>query len=109
MDRARGRDRQPAPVHDGSHPGEPGAEAGGRAYRSMKAADVIDILLGKLALSGGRHLYGVLGTYPQLDGFAAQLLKARLPDGTKFPAPLNVNRGILDAIPDDEFKRLRHA
>jgi hypothetical protein len=30
----------------------------------------------------------------------------KLPDGRDFPLPLSVNRGILDAIPDDEFKRL---
>jgi len=27
-------------------------------------------------------------------------------DGRHFPRPLNVNRGILDAIPDDEFRQL---
>jgi hypothetical protein len=75
----------------------------------MKPAEIVELLLAKLALPGGRHLYGVLGSYGQLDAFAAELGKARLPEGGRFPAPLNVNRGILDAIPDDEFKKLVNA
>jgi hypothetical protein len=67
----------------------------------MKPAEIVELLLAKLALPGGRHLYGILGSYPQLDAFAAELVEARLPEGGRFSAPLNVNRGILDAIPDE--------
>jgi hypothetical protein len=72
----------------------------------MKPAEIVELLQAKLALPGGRHLYGVLGDYPRLDAFAAELAQARLPEGGRFPAPLNVNRGVLDAIPDDEFRKL---
>jgi hypothetical protein len=72
----------------------------------MKPAEIVEVLLTKLALPGGRHLYGVMGTHARLDAFAAELTKARLAGGSKFPTPLSVNRGILDAIPDDEFRKL---
>jgi hypothetical protein len=72
----------------------------------VKPAEIVERLLTKLALPGGRHLYGVLGGYAQLDAFAAELAAARMADGRRFPAPLNVNRGILDAIPDEEFRKL---
>ena len=72
----------------------------------MKSTEIIEAIRQKLTVSGGRHLYGVLGTYSQLDGFAKKLHQARNTDGDPFPNPVNVNRGILDAIPDDEFKQL---
>ena len=72
----------------------------------MTDAEIIEALRSKLAVEGGRHLYGVLGTYPALDAFAATLRQAKLPDGHPFPEPLSVNQGILKAIPDDEFRRL---
>jgi len=72
----------------------------------MKDTEVIEALRSKLAIPGGRHLYGVLGSYPALNGFAKKLRQAKTPDGKRFPNPLNVNRGILDTIPDEEFKRL---
>jgi hypothetical protein len=72
----------------------------------MKSTDIIDALRQKLTVPGGRHLYGVLGTYNQLDAFAKKLHQAKTTDGVAFPKPVNVNRGILDAIPNDEFKEL---
>ena len=72
----------------------------------MKDTDIIETLRTKLNMPGGRHLYGVLGTYPALVAFADQLKQARTTDGQRFPAPLSVNRGILEAIPDDEFRQL---
>ena len=72
----------------------------------MKPAEIIELLLAKLSLPGGRHLYGVMGSHAQLDAFAAELAEARMADGGRFPTPLNVNRGILDAIPDEEFRKL---
>jgi hypothetical protein len=41
-----------------------------------------------------------------LDRFVKKLQQAKTADGNTFPAPRNVNRGILDAIPDDEFRQL---
>lgn len=72
----------------------------------MKSTEIIEAIRQKLTIPGGRHLYGVLGTYSQLDSFAKKLHQAKTTDGDPFPKPVNVNRGILDAIPDDEFKLL---
>ena len=72
----------------------------------MTPADVIDALRTKLTLPGGRHLYGIMGTYALLDSFAKQLVQTKTPGGLRFPAPINVNKGILDTIPDEEFKEL---
>ncbi len=72
----------------------------------MTSAQIVEALNAKLGVPGGRHLYGALGTYAQLDAFAAALPEVRTPDGKRFPRPLNVNTGVLEAIPDDEFRRL---
>jgi len=72
----------------------------------MKNTEIIEALRQKLTVPGGRHLYGVLGTYKQLEAFAKKLRQAKTLDAKRFPKPLNVNRGILDAIPDDEFRQL---
>lgn len=69
----------------------------------MKPMQIIENLITRLAQSTGRHLYGVLGTYSQLTEFETVLADARTRDGRRFPQPVNVNRGILDTIPDDEF------
>lgn len=72
----------------------------------MRSTEIIEALRQKLTIPGGRHLYGVLGTYSQLDSFAKKLHQAKTADGVPFPKPANVNRGILSAIPDEEFRRL---
>jgi hypothetical protein len=72
----------------------------------MTGTDVIEVLRGKLATPVGRHLYGVLGSYRTLTAFSELLQQAGMPDGQPFAAPLSVNRGILDEIPDDEFQHL---
>src|SRR5216684_8078703 len=72
----------------------------------MNDTEIIEALCSKLLVPTGRHLYGVLGTYPALKRFAEKLQQAKTPDGMPFPAPLSVTRGILDAIPDDEFRGL---
>lgn len=72
----------------------------------MKDTEIIEAMRSKLAISGGRHLYGVLGSYPRIDVFARKLKQATDPDGRRFPRALNVNLGILQAIPDDEFRQL---
>jgi hypothetical protein len=73
----------------------------------MNTAEIIEALRGRVTIQSGRHLYGVLGSYQSLGEFGVELNKANVPDSTeKFPLPLNVNRGILEAIPDEEFKRL---
>lgn len=72
----------------------------------MTPPEIIETLRSKLAMPGGRHLYGVLGSYQQLEQFQKVLNDAKTPDGQKFPKPRNVNRSILDEIPDDEFQTL---
>jgi hypothetical protein len=72
----------------------------------MTDTEIIENLRNKLAVTSGRHLYGVLGSYALLDSFAKKLQQARTHDQRKFPSPLSVNRGILDAIPDEEFRKL---
>lgn len=72
----------------------------------MNDTEIIEALCSKLVVPTGRHLYGVLGTYPALKRFAQNLQQARIPDNGPFPAPLSVTRGILNAIPDDEFRYL---
>src|SRR2546422_7294580 len=57
-------------------------------------------------MPGGRHLYGMLGSYAQLERFVTVLTQAKTHDGRRFPKPLNVNRGILETIPDGEFRKL---
>ncbi len=72
----------------------------------MKDTEIIEALRSKLTVPGGRHLYGVLGDFPALKEFSSRLQEAKTTDGRRFPKPLSVNHGILDAIPDEEFKHL---
>ena len=72
----------------------------------MKTTEVIENLRSKLSVSSGRHLYGVLGSYPALMTFVKKLRQAKTTDGKRFPKPLSVNRGILEEIPDEEFRHL---
>lgn len=72
----------------------------------MNSTEIIETLRQKLNVSSGRHLYGVLGDYAQLDVFAKKLRQAKTLNDASFPKPVNVNRGILKTIPDADFKRL---
>lgn len=72
----------------------------------MKTTEIIEELRSKLSRPGGRHLYGVLGTYAALKVFAEKIREAKDPGGRSFPKPLSVNRGILGEIPDNEFRQL---
>ncbi len=72
----------------------------------MKITQIIEALLIRLAIPGGRHLYGVLGSYSQLEEFAKSIVQVNIGNGVFLPGPLNVNKGILDSIPDDEFREL---
>lgn len=72
----------------------------------MKDTDIIELLINKLLLPVGRHLYGILGSYPALEILSKKLQEAKTPEGKYFSKPISVNRGILDTIPDDEFRQL---
>lgn len=72
----------------------------------MKNTEIIETLRNCLNVPVGRHLYGVLGSYQALRTFSEELQQAKTPDGQYFPPALSVNKGILDAIPDEEFRIL---
>lgn len=72
----------------------------------MKTNEIIEELRNKLTIETGRHLYGILGTYQGLGQFAKKLRQVKIPGQKNFPAPTNVNKGILEAIPDDDFHTL---
>jgi hypothetical protein len=72
----------------------------------MTDAAIVEALISKLSVPGGRHLYGVVGSYQALDAFSRKLRDVRTLEGRRFPGPLSVNRHILDAIPDDVFHDL---
>jgi len=72
----------------------------------MNSTEIIEALRQKMNVPSGRHLYGVLGSYTHLESFKKDLIQAKTLDGAQFPIPISVNRGILDTIPDDEFKKL---
>ncbi|MDD5368130.1 MAG: hypothetical protein PHQ40_03515 [Anaerolineaceae bacterium] len=55
----------------------------------------------------GRHLYAVLASYEQLSAFEeSDLSQVKLPDGTPFPAPVNLNQALLNRLGDDDLKAL---
>jgi len=57
----------------------------------------------KLEQPTGRHLYVVLGTYERLAHYEkVSLPEARGPSGEKLPAPVNLNRALLDRISDPD-------
>jgi hypothetical protein len=72
----------------------------------MRDTDIIEALQSRLAVQTGRHLFGVIGTYAGLEAFAEKLHQAKTPAGKRFPKPVSVNRGILETIPDVEFRQL---
>jgi hypothetical protein len=68
---------------------------------------IVSELCEKLSFGMGRHLYGVLGTYAQLDQFEhVHLAQARVPQGQPFPSPINLNRDLLARIGDEDLRRL---
>lgn len=72
----------------------------------MSPTEIIENLISKIAVPSGRHLYAVLGSYKELKKFEKHLKGVNTSDGQSFPKPMNVNKGILDTIPDDEFRKL---
>ncbi len=73
----------------------------------LTGPQVIGELRTQLPVGIGRHLYAVLGTYARLAHFETNhLAEARTADGAPFPTPINLNRALLDSIPDDELRKL---
>lgn len=68
---------------------------------------VISELREQLKFDVGRHLYGLLGTYAQLQRFAEADLGPAIDQlGNPFPAPININRRLLARIGDNDLRRL---
>ena len=75
----------------------------------MKIAgpQIVSQLRDKLVFGMGRHLYGVLGAYAQLEQFEQiHLAQARDSRGDPFPAPINLNRELLARIDDEDLRQL---
>ena len=72
----------------------------------MSPTEIIEALRHRLSVPGGRHLYAVLGAYPELRAFANTLTLATDVNGKHFPAPLSVNRSILESFADERFHEL---
>lgn len=73
----------------------------------LTGPEIISTLREQLTFTIGRHLYVVLGSYAQLRTFEqVDLTAAVTRDGTPLPAPINLNRRLLDTIDDATLRRL---
>lgn len=73
----------------------------------LGAPQVISELREKLQFDIGRHLYGVLGAYAQLEQFEREhLAQAYSHQERPFPLPVNVNYELLRRIGDADLRRL---
>jgi hypothetical protein len=67
----------------------------------MNDIEIIETLRKKLSIPIGRHLYGLLGSYPALERFTEQLQKATYEDNLQFPQPISVSSSILNQFSDE--------
>ncbi len=73
----------------------------------LTGPQIISEVKEKLQFDMGRHLYGVLGTYGQLQIFQHNdLSHAKDHRGKKLPLPINVNRELLARIGDADLRKL---
>lgn len=73
----------------------------------LSGPQIISQLREKLQFNIGRHLYGVLGSYAQLQQFEqTDLAQARDPKGHLFSKPINLNRELLARIGDADLRQL---
>ena len=72
----------------------------------MNDIEIIELLRKKLSIPIGRHLYGLLGSYPALERFTKELKKATYEDNLQFPLPISVSSSILNQFSDEEFHRI---
>jgi len=71
---------------------------------SLKDAEIIEVLRRKVDVPVGRHLYGIIGSYDSLNRFSSELSRATRTDGSLFPQPISVNKGLLEFFSDTEFR-----
>lgn len=73
----------------------------------LAGREIMRALQDKRSFSAGRHLYGVLGSYAALERFEnGDLAHLRQSEPDEWPLALNLNRALLDSIPDDELRGL---
>ena len=71
----------------------------------LPGPQVISQMRDKLQFEAGRHLYGVLGTYAQLNRFSRlDLAESQDANGNAFPRPVNLNRALLSGIDDGDLR-----
>jgi hypothetical protein len=75
----------------------------------MKLSDheINTALRERLQMTTGRHLYAILGTYGALERYERVSFSQALgSDGKPLNPPINLNRALLNRIPDDDLKEL---
>ena len=72
----------------------------------MKDIEIISVMGKKLEIPVGRHLYGILGTYSDLEHFKKTLKTAVYEDEKPYPLPISVTSCLLNAFSDEEFHRI---
>ena len=73
----------------------------------LTGSQIICKITDKLQFDMGRHLYGVMGTYSQLERFQNNdLAHAKDRQGKRLPTPINVNKELLARIGDDDLRKL---
>jgi hypothetical protein len=69
--------------------------------------EINSTLRDRLQMPTGRHLYAILGTYGALERYERVSLSQALGgDGKPLKSPINLNRALLNRIPDDDLKEL---
>lgn len=73
----------------------------------LNGSQIISQLKEQLHNQSGRHMYVVLGSYPQLEQFEQEhLCQALLPDGRRFPPSVNFNLELLARIEDERLRQM---
>jgi len=73
----------------------------------ITGTEILRELEEKRKIAVGRHLYGILGSYAQLAHFeAVDLAHQRESQPNDWPLSLNLNRALLESIPDDDLRAL---
>lgn len=73
----------------------------------MKGTQIVQELGKNIKNEIGRHLYGVLGTYAQLEAFEKNNLPhLKAEDGNPVPAPINLNDAFLENFSDESLREI---
>lgn len=73
----------------------------------MNGTQIIQEISKNIKNEIGRHLYGVLGTYSQLEKFKSiNLSHLKDVEGNSVPSPVNLNQAFLEKFPDEFLREL---